>query len=320
MNYIVLDLEWNQGDAHRDRQDPVMPFEIIELGAVKLDGNRKVLGEFSKLVRPSRYHTMHYITGKLLHLRMEELSGEADFPAVMRDFLGWCGDTPCFCTWGPSDLTELQRNMKYHGMGSLSDGPLPFFDVQKLYALAQGQPKNRCALETAVEGFALPMEAPFHRALDDARYTAQIFRRLSESVLVNYSYDYFTLPEDRESEVHVRFAGYTKYISRSFPERSVALADEAVMETRCLLCGRPLRKHPVSWFTPNGRHYYNVSECPEHGLMKTKVRIRRAEDGGVYVVRTNRFIEREEMQALKSRAERAEKTGSQKESVRRNRR
>ena len=36
MNYVVLDLEWNQC-CGRDQENPRMPFEIIEIGAVKLD-------------------------------------------------------------------------------------------------------------------------------------------------------------------------------------------------------------------------------------------------------------------------------------------
>ena len=42
MNYIVLDLEWNQ--SYRGKQYTVegLPFEIIQIGAVKLDENKNV--------------------------------------------------------------------------------------------------------------------------------------------------------------------------------------------------------------------------------------------------------------------------------------
>ena len=36
MNYIVLDLEWNQACNH-EFENPRIPFEIIEIGAVKLN-------------------------------------------------------------------------------------------------------------------------------------------------------------------------------------------------------------------------------------------------------------------------------------------
>ena len=37
MNYIVMDLEWNQSCHGHARENPKMPFEIIEIGATKLD-------------------------------------------------------------------------------------------------------------------------------------------------------------------------------------------------------------------------------------------------------------------------------------------
>ena len=35
MDYIVLDLEWNQAPGKFDK-DTMLPFEIVEIGAVKL--------------------------------------------------------------------------------------------------------------------------------------------------------------------------------------------------------------------------------------------------------------------------------------------
>ena len=48
MNYIVLDLEWNQA-AYKSVEEEDLPFEIIEIGAVKMDQNTNILGEFQRL-------------------------------------------------------------------------------------------------------------------------------------------------------------------------------------------------------------------------------------------------------------------------------
>lgn len=37
MDYIVFDLEWNQSPEGKKGSDKKLPFEIIEIGAVKLD-------------------------------------------------------------------------------------------------------------------------------------------------------------------------------------------------------------------------------------------------------------------------------------------
>ena len=39
MNYIVFDLEWNQNPAGKKSRNDRLPFEIIEIGAVKVNEN-----------------------------------------------------------------------------------------------------------------------------------------------------------------------------------------------------------------------------------------------------------------------------------------
>ena len=48
MNYIVFDLEWNQCPDGKEKEIKDMPFEIIEIGAVKLDSQRRVIDTFAK--------------------------------------------------------------------------------------------------------------------------------------------------------------------------------------------------------------------------------------------------------------------------------
>lgn len=43
MNYIVFDLEWNQNPDGRRHPDSRLPFEIIEIGAVKLISRNHLL-------------------------------------------------------------------------------------------------------------------------------------------------------------------------------------------------------------------------------------------------------------------------------------
>ena len=112
MNYIVLDLEWNQSNTGLEGTVQRLPFEIIEIGAIKLDEGRIMVSEFSELIKPEVYREMHQITSRLIHLQMQELERGRPFAEVAGRFLQWCGEEPYkFCTWGGMDLTELQRNM-----------------------------------------------------------------------------------------------------------------------------------------------------------------------------------------------------------------
>ena len=91
MNYIILDLEWNQSSTGEEEVTRVLPFEIVEMGAIKLNSAREMVGEFSELVKPQVYHEMHRITSKLIHLQMEQLEQGRPFPIVSKQFFDWCG-------------------------------------------------------------------------------------------------------------------------------------------------------------------------------------------------------------------------------------
>ena len=86
MNYIVMDLEWNQGFRGRDRESETIPFEIIEIGAVKLNSDFYETGTFSRLIKPQIYREMHQITSQLVHINMLQLQREKSFVEVMEDF------------------------------------------------------------------------------------------------------------------------------------------------------------------------------------------------------------------------------------------
>ena len=92
MNYIVFDLEWNQSPNGKEDSVEHLPFEIIEIGAVKLNGNFEETGTFHKLIRPKVYKKMHFKISEVTHMDMAELrqAGEP-FDVVMNRFLAWCG-------------------------------------------------------------------------------------------------------------------------------------------------------------------------------------------------------------------------------------
>lgn len=303
MNYIVLDLEWNQGSESPSVSGTPVPFEIIEIGAVKLNSERKMVSEFSELIKPQIYKTMHYMTGKIIHLNMKELRNERTFPEVMKDFLEWCGEDPVFCTWGPLDLYELQRNMVYYGFPALSDGPLAFYDIQKLYALSKNDEKKRLSLETAVDELGIEKDIPFHRAFSDAYYTAKVFAEIRrDDIMRHYSYDVFTPPKDKESEPLLFFGDYDKYISRTFSTKEALLMDKKVKDCSCYICGSKAKKQ-VKYFSPTGKFYLGVSKCETHGFIKVKIRIRKTEDERYFTVKTRKIVSQEEATGIMERYE-----------------
>lgn len=293
MNYIVLDLEWNQGEKTAEETTGLL-FEIIEIGAIKMNEEFKMIGEFSEIVKPQVYHEMHHVTSKLIHMQMEELERGKPFDEVCKRFLEWCGeDEYIFCTWGSLDLLELQRNMKYYQMKPIADKPFAFLDIQKLFALGLEEPKERRSLEYGIDFLKIVKDIPFHRAFSDAYYTAKILMEIADQapeVLKKVSFDVYCPPRKREDEIKIEFDTYFKYISRVFESKLEAFADREVASSKCYICHKNLRKK-VKWFTPNGKHFYCVAYCDKHGFIKYKSRVKKAEDGGIYVVKTSKFID-----------------------------
>lgn len=305
MIYIVMDLEWNQCAGGKAHSVPGIPFEIIEIGAVKLNENRQFLSCFQQLIRPQIYKKLHFAARELLHITEKELEHGETFPEVMERFLSWCskeGEEYRFCTWGSMDLTELQRNCHYYGMEGCFESPLFYYDLQKNFSAEYGEyieKQQNPSLEYAMEILSLKKKKKFHRALADAEYAAGIFRELSiQEVIQYYSIDYYRLPESKKQEIHLEFPTYSKHISRKYETKEKALKDRAIRTVYCPKCGERAERK-IRWYTNNLKNYYSLSECKEHGYLRGRLRIRKTDDGCFYVIKTLRLIGQEEADQMK---------------------
>lgn len=290
MNYIVLDLEWNQAADLKTKIENQLLFEIIEVGAVKLNEYKQQTDSFHELIKPQVFHIMNQITGELVHLSIDQLDNCRSFKEVVSDFIKWCGEDYIFCTWGNLDLLELQRNMDYYNMPQLADGPIKYYDVQKLFSIAFEDKKLRRTLEFAVDYLNIEKDIAFHRADSDAYYTAKVLQKIQPlEVFINYSFDTYRTPETKKDEIHIVFDDYEKYISRAFENKIEAMSDKEVISTKCYLC-KSRTKKKIQWFTSNGKHYYSVFVCGNHGMFKSKIRIKKNFDNNVYVIKTTKKI------------------------------
>lgn len=303
MSYIVFDLEWNQCPYGKDRENKKLPFEIIEIGAVKLDKNRNVIDSFQEIIKPVVYHRLHFRTKEILGITSERLEKGISFKCAVKKFLDWCGPEAKFCTWGPTDLIELQRNMKYYKILQMIKGPVFFYDVQKLFGLIYENEKTTRSLEYAIDFLKLEKGEDFHQALNDAYYTAEILKKIPENfVKRNYSIDCYQNPKDKNSEIYTVFKDYSKFISREFYSKEDAMKDKEVTKTQCFLCKRTAKKK-IRWFSVNPKSHLCLAYCPEHGYFKGKARIKKTDEGKYYVVKTLKRIDETEVDEIRDRKE-----------------
>lgn len=307
MNYIVFDLEWNQSPYGKDFENPNLPFEIIEIGAAKLNSEFQMTETFHRIIRPHVYRRLHHRIREVIPLREKDLEKGVSFQEALLDFLSFAGSDSIFVTWGPLDLYELQRNMKYHELLHLMPGPMHFYDAQKQFAIQYETMKSRRSLGYAVEYLHFEEDLPYHAALSDAIYTARVFATLDPSIILAYdSIDVFQNPQRKEDEIYAVYNGYTKYISREFANRDEVMKDREVTSTRCCICEHVMRKK-VRWFSSGSKNYYAMGICPSHGLQRCKIRCKHNADGHLFIVKTIRRSSEYELQDLKEKKEEIQK-------------
>ena len=199
MHYIVFDLEFNQDpdsliDLRLKPETPEKkskyPFEIIQFGAVKLDMDFNTVGTFNRLVKPSIYSRISEFVTELTGIITDSLASEPTFSQVYSDFLEFVNETETiFCIWGMIDMKELFRNVIYHG---LDENLLPkrYINIQPHTSVHLGQPKKRpLGLGYCVEALGIDTKYPFHDALNDALYTAEVFKRIYNPSIKARRYD-----------------------------------------------------------------------------------------------------------------------------------
>lgn len=191
MEYIVFDLEFNQDFSRPESRKACRScFEIIEIGAVKLDRDLNETGAFRRFVKPAIYPEINPFVTELTGITTDQLGSEEPFPAVYKDFAGFAGGSDTvFCVWGMADMKELYRNIEFH---ELDPKPLSkrYINLQPYAALHFNfSQKKLLKLKTTAELLGIPLVYDFHDALNDALYTAEIFRKINGNSIRSKKYD-----------------------------------------------------------------------------------------------------------------------------------
>lgn len=301
MNYIVLDLEWNQTPNGKGTERKGIPFEIIEIGAIKLNEKLEITGRFSELIRPQVYRKMHRITREIIHMDVEDLKDCRTFPKVARSFLKWCGANYCFCTWSSMDLTELQRNLKYYRINPGWEIPLYYYDLQKIYNIQFEENQNMKSLESAVDRLGISKNLLFHRASEDAEYTMRIMKKLDIKLIKdNVSVDYFMNPKSRKEEILMLYKDHSEFVSMEFDSKETAMGDKKLKSTPCFLCKKRTHKK-IHWFSANNGTYFCMAQCPVHGLLYGKLKLKHTDEGKIFGVKTVSLASEEDLSEMQER-------------------
>lgn len=228
MNYIVLDMEWNQPyHAKQIVKKPVKLYgEIVQIGAVKLDGEFNIIDTFKTMVAPQYYKKMNKIVSRLTKLTTESLQGAVAFPTAFESFIDWCGDEFAIITWGPDDIRVMRDNLVLHGMDT--EAMPDTYNLQLIFDFQVTKERRQVSLTDAMQMLDEPaLEA--HDALNDAKNTARICQRLDmKTGLEEYSKIQKQAKVKKEK---------TSPAVKTYKTRRAALSDRELLTFFCPVCG-----------------------------------------------------------------------------------
>ncbi len=306
MDYIVLDMEWNQPWPGSPSSRKVLPTpirgEIIQIGAVRLTESREVADEFQVLIKPKYYRHLNRRVSKLTGIKENRLRDEGiPFPEAMEAFRAWCGEDIIFLTWGFDDIGILRENLRLFG---LDEGWTDrWYNAQMIFNAQTDGSTSQKALSKALAIFEIEPSRPAHDALGDAYHTALICARLD---LSKGAAEYDQALKSHENGFHgADLPGcLDRKVFYDFADKRAALSAMAGEENICPICGA--RMLGSRWFSQPGHRYMDLASCPEHGKFLIRVRLSLQEDGLTRVSRLTYEATSEAAQAYARRAEKAD--------------
>ena len=245
MNYILLDLEWNNAYFPKLRKSFN---EIVEFGAIKLNENFEEIDRFNIIVRSS-------ITKKLSG-RFKELTGMTNeimlegvpFKMALERYKKWAGENIITLTWSNTDLFVLYDNCEHFTSGVDNAKLGLYVDLQQYFHYELellGKPeKNQISLSNAAALFNISFEdGNLHHAVDDSIISAKILKKC-------FNQDHFNKFVVNTNNSHfyekLRFKAF--YINNLKSE----LIDKSQMYFNCPICYKRA-KRLTKWKLKNHR-------------------------------------------------------------------
>ncbi len=227
MNYIIMDLEWNNAYCKKKKG---FINEIIEIGAVKLDEKLNVVDTFSMIIKAQLGKKLHSRVKELTNITNDDISSGTPFSQTMSLFRKWsAGNDNVILTWGDTDIRVLIENFRYFNGISFIPFLSNYVNLQKYaQAFMNISKADQIGLSAAAEKLEIDIESySLHRALDDSLLTADLFKKIyNEQMLRSY-----TLVCDNSFYSKITFK------PKVITDINSPLIDKSKMRCLCDVCG-----------------------------------------------------------------------------------
>lgn len=272
MNYIVLDLEWNQ--TYHEKAEAVqrqlavrLRGEVIQIGAVKLDEQFRITGSFRETVKPKFYKKIHRHVMRLTGIDQAQIDRGTPLAEAMEHFHRFCTDDAIFLTWGPDDLPMLYDNLRANKL----EAPFMqrYYDMQPMFnQQTDGDTRRQRSLEFAMEYYGISQNLPAHDALNDAYFTALVAQKLDIPRGIR------ELKSIRGDFLESTVLGDADGGEQGFRTVQEAISCPAFTAPVCPTCGAPLRRaEPV--LHSKGNRYQALFVCETDGELFVQLRLQK---------------------------------------------
>lgn len=280
MNFVVFDLEWNSaapGKAGAKENRAELPFEIIEIGAVKLSAEGKPVETFTANVKPQVYKKLNKYIARVTRRSQESLNQGDPFPLAASDFAAFCGKAAILASWGQSDPQVLKQNLEFHDLDPSFFRKALNLQVFFAHMAESGQTSQQRSIEYALDFLNIDADLSFHNALNDARYAGRILNVLllktkteqeRKEALRPYLYDPF-VERERSWQITVAAGGNSEATIRE-------------QDYRCPACKQALWSDEPIINTKKKKRWSWLLHCHTHGQIPCTIRRRRHEGRDTY--------------------------------------
>ena len=173
MNFIIYDLEATCWLG----RPPGYVQEVIEIGAVKMNGFGEIVDKFNRFIRPVVNPTLSSFCRELTSITQEQVSRASKFESVAEDFQDWIeifDENYLLCSWGNFDKVALVRDCERHDMEV--DWLEEHINVKRQYQEIKGFSKPK-GLRRTVEKEGFDFTGIHHRGISDAENLAKVFAK-----------------------------------------------------------------------------------------------------------------------------------------------
>ena len=179
MNYIILDLEWDSAYSAKHKR---FINQILQIGAVKLDGEFNIVDTFEETVKSDISKKVTGRFAKLTGITTEKMLAGVPFDTAVDRYNAWVGEDTVTMTWSDSDLYSIKENEEYLLNGGRKFAIERYLDLQRFVQgeLRRGgyEDKNQISLGAAAKLLGIETDSfELHTAKDDSLLSVALLQK-----------------------------------------------------------------------------------------------------------------------------------------------